>query len=176
MGLSKTIWTNPTEYLRTVTPQNPVLFFSPQALQRQARRFMDGFPGMVTYAVKSNPEEAVIENLVAAGLRGFDVASPFEMHLIRRFAPDAAMHYNNPVRARSRDCRGGRSGCAVLFGGQRVGTGKADRDGAGEGTEITVRFKLPVSGAAYNFGAKFGATAELATVAAPWPRRGSSRR
>ncbi|MDN5787980.1 type III PLP-dependent enzyme, partial [Pseudorhodobacter sp.] len=31
-----------------------------------------------------------------------------------------------------------------------------------EGTEISVRFKLPVGGAAYNFGAKFGATAELA--------------
>jgi ornithine decarboxylase len=31
-----------------------------------------------------------------------------------------------------------------------------------EGTEITVRFKLPVSGAAYNFGAKFGATADVA--------------
>jgi ornithine decarboxylase len=29
-----------------------------------------------------------------------------------------------------------------------------------EGCEISVRFKLPVSGAAYNFGAKFGATAE----------------
>ena len=27
-----------------------------------------------------------------------------------------------------------------------------------EGTEISVRFKLPVAGAAYNFGAKFGAT------------------
>jgi ornithine decarboxylase len=31
------------------------------------------------------------------------------------------------------------------------------------GTEISVRFKLPVAGAAYNFGAKFGATEELAT-------------
>ena len=31
-----------------------------------------------------------------------------------------------------------------------------------EGTEISVRFKLPVAGAAYNFGAKFGATSELA--------------
>ena len=29
-------------------------------------------------------------------------------------------------------------------------------------TEITVRFKLPVAGAAYNFGAKFGAPVELA--------------
>jgi ornithine decarboxylase len=30
-----------------------------------------------------------------------------------------------------------------------------------QGTEVTVRFKLPVAGAAYNFGAKFGATVEL---------------
>lgn len=164
MGLSKTIWTNPTEYLRTVTPQNPVLFFSPQALQRQARRFIDGFPGMVTYAVKSNPEEAVIENLVAAGLRGFDVASPFEMHLIRRLAPDAAMHYNNPVRARHEIA------VAVDLGVRSYSVDSASELEKlielvpAEGTEITVRFKLPVAGAAYNFGAKFGATAELATV------------
>lgn len=164
MGLSKTIWTNPTEYLRTVGPQDPVLFFSPQALQRQARRFIDGFPGMVTYAVKSNPEETVIENLVAAGLRGFDVASPFEMQLIRRLAPDAAMHYNNPVRARHE--------IAVAV---ELGVKSYSVDSASElekliamvptdGCEITVRFKLPVAGAAYNFGAKFGATAELAVV------------
>lgn len=31
-----------------------------------------------------------------------------------------------------------------------------------EDCEISVRFKLPVAGAAYNFGAKFGATVELA--------------
>ena len=28
-----------------------------------ARRFIAGFPGLVTYAVKSNPDEAVIANL-----------------------------------------------------------------------------------------------------------------
>ena len=37
MGLSKTIWTNPTEYLRSVQPVNPVLFFAPaQAKARSA--------------------------------------------------------------------------------------------------------------------------------------------
>lgn len=164
MGLSKTIWTNPTEYLRTVSPQNPVLFFAPQALQAMARRFIDGFPGMVTYAVKSNPEEAVIENLVAAGLRGFDVASPFEMQLIRRLAPEAAMHYNNPVRSRAEIA------VAVELGVRSYSVDSASELEKliamvpAEGTEISVRFKLPVAGAAYNFGAKFGATAELATV------------
>jgi ornithine decarboxylase len=164
MGLSKTIWTNPTEYLRTVSPQNPVLFFAPQALQAMARRFIDGFPGMVTYAVKSNPEEAVIENLVAAGLRGFDVASPFEMQMIRRLAPEAAMHYNNPVRSRAEIA------VAVELGVRSYSVDSASELEKliamvpAEGTEISVRFKLPVAGAAYNFGAKFGATAELATV------------
>lgn len=62
MGLSKTIWTNPTEYLRTQQPENPVLFFAPSAAQAAARRFIDGFPGLVTYAVKSNPGEAMVEN------------------------------------------------------------------------------------------------------------------
>ncbi|MFN3823982.1 MAG: type III PLP-dependent enzyme [Pseudorhodobacter sp.] len=162
MGLSKTIWTNPTECLRATQPENPVLFFAPQVLQATARRFIDGFPGMVTYAVKSNPEEAVIENLVAAGLRGFDVASPFEMRLIRRLAPDAALHYNNPVRSRSEIA------VAVDLGVKSYSVDSASELAKlielvpAEGTEITVRFKLPVGGAAYNFGAKFGATAELA--------------
>ena len=101
MGLSKTIWTNPSEFLRAARPETPVLFFSPAVLQATARRFLDGFPGLVTYAVKSNPEETVIENLAAAGVRGYDVASPFEMRMIRRLAPEAALHYNNPVRSRA---------------------------------------------------------------------------
>ncbi len=47
-----------------------------------------------------------------------------------------------------------------------------------EGCEISVRFKLPVSGAAYNFGAKFGATVEVAVGAADvgWRRPGLSPR
>ena len=162
MGLSKTIWTNPTEFLRNQRPENPVLFFCPHALQSMARRFLDGFPGLVTYAVKSNPGEEVVENLVAAGLRGFDVASPFEIDLIRRLAPDAAVHYNNPVRSRHEIAfavdRGVKS-WSVDSGSELA---KLIELVPAPGTEISVRFKLPVSGAAYNFGAKFGATADVA--------------
>ena len=32
MGLSKTIWTNPTEFLKVQQPENPVLFFAPAML------------------------------------------------------------------------------------------------------------------------------------------------
>ena len=162
MGLSKTIWTNPTEFLRNQQPENPVLFFAPSVVQATARRFLDGFPGLVTYAVKSNPGEEMVENLIAAGVKGFDCASPFEIDLIRRLAPDAAIHYNNPVRSRAE------IGHAVARGIKSYSV-----DSASElakliemvpvaGTEISVRFKLPVAGAAYNFGAKFGATEDMA--------------
>ena len=71
MGLSKTIWTNPSEFLRIQQPVNPVMFFAPAVLQATARRFIDGFPGLVTYAVKSNPDEMVVQNLVAAGIESY---------------------------------------------------------------------------------------------------------
>jgi ornithine decarboxylase len=163
MGLSKTIWTNPTEYLRNQQPENPVLFFAPSAAQAAARRFIDGFPGMVTYAVKSNPGEAMVENLAAAGIRGYDCASPFEIDLIRRLAPDAAIHYNNPVRARHEIAHAVERGVKSYSVDSRSELAKLVEMVPAEGTEISVRYKLPVAGAAYNFGAKFGATVELAT-------------
>ncbi|NGQ91337.1 type III PLP-dependent enzyme [Rhodobacter sp. HX-7-19] len=164
MGLSKTIWTNPTEFLRNQQPENPVLFFSPSALQAAARRFIDGFPGMVTYAVKSNPGEEVIENLAAAGIRGYDCASSFEIDLIRRLAPDAAIHYNNPVRARSEIAHAVAKGVKSWSVDSQSELAKLIEMVPAQDSEISVRFKLPVAGAAYNFGAKFGATAEVATA------------
>ena len=163
MGLSKTIWSNPTEFLRIEQPETPVLFFSPSAVQAAARRFIDGFPGMVTYAVKSNPGEEMVENLSAAGVRGYDCASPFEIDLIRRLAPDAAIHYNNPVRSRSEIKHAVNRGVTSYSVDSRSELAKLIELVPAEGTEISVRFKLPVAGAAYNFGAKFGATVELAT-------------
>ncbi|TRW96777.1 type III PLP-dependent enzyme [Paracoccus sp. M683] len=166
MGQSKTVWDNPAEIIRHQKPDHPVMAFAPQVLQDNARRYVAGFPGLVTYAVKSNPEEVVIQNLLAAGVRGFDVASPFEIDLIGRLAPSAARHYHNPVRAGweidhavaagirawSVDSR---SELDKLFA--RVPTA-TDRGAV----EISPRFKLPVLGAAYDFGSKFGATPDLA--------------
>ncbi|SFP07008.1 type III PLP-dependent enzyme [Tranquillimonas alkanivorans] len=162
MGLSKTIWAKPSEFLAKEQPENPVLFFSPAVLQATAHRFLAGFPGLVTYAVKSNPDEMVIANLDAAGIRGYDVASIHEIDLIRRVAPGASMHYNNPVRTRREITDAVEKGVRSFSVDSRSELAKL----AGivpPGAEISVRFKLPVQGAAYNFGAKFGATAELAT-------------
>ncbi len=162
MGLSKSIWTNPTEFLTSQQPENPVLFFAPSVLQSTAQRFMAGFPGLVTYAVKANPGEEVIENLVAAGLSGFDCASPFEIDMIRRLAPEAAIHYNNPVRSRAEIAFAVERGVKSWSVDSHTELAKLIELVPAQGCEISVRFKLPVAGAAYNFGAKFGATEEVA--------------
>lgn len=166
MGQNKTVWDNPADIIRHLAPEHPVMVFAPTVLQDRARQFLEGFPGLVTYAVKSNPEEAVIQNLVAAGVCGFDVASPFEIDLIGRLAPNAARHYHNPVRSKSEIAHAVRAGIRAWSVDSRSELEKlfaqVPTEVEGQGVEISPRFKLPVLGAAYDFGSKFGASPELA--------------
>ena len=67
-------WLDPLTHLRRQRPDHAVMYFSPMVLQRQAARFLQGFPGMVTYAVKANARPEVLVNLAAAGIEGFDVS------------------------------------------------------------------------------------------------------
>lgn len=164
MGLCKTIWDSPAEYLRLQRPEDPVMFFAPALVQASAKHFLSGFDGLVTYAVKANPMEDVIDSLAAAGLRGYDCASPYEIDLIRKQAPDAAIHYNNPVRSRAEIAHALSQNIKSYSVDSQSELQKLMEILPPEGCEISVRFKLPVAGAAYNFGAKFGATAELATT------------
>lgn len=161
MGLTKTIWAKPAEFLSRETPDNPVLFFAPAVLQATARTFLAGFPGLVTFAVKANPDPMVIQNLDAAGIGGYDVASLDEIRLIRRTAPRAALHFNNPVRSRAEIAEAVRLGVRSFSVDSRSELAKLVAL-VPPGTEVSVRFKLPVAGAAYDFGAKFGAPVDLA--------------
>ncbi|MCZ0811804.1 type III PLP-dependent enzyme [Roseovarius sp. EGI FJ00037] len=153
-------WPDPAAHIARHQPDTALLYFSPAALQAVARRFRAGFDGLVTYAVKANAEEEVLANLVAAGIRAFDVASPREMYAVRAVCPDAVLHYNNPVRSPEE--------VAVAHA---LGVASASVDCAREleklsalpkSTEITVRLALPVAGAAYDFGEKFGVGPERA--------------
>lgn len=156
MELTQHIHADPASYLARRQPDDPVVFLAPSVIQEQALRFLRGFPGQVTYAVKANPELLLIENLAVAGITAFDVASPQEIALIRGLMPDAALHYNNPVRARGEIA----AAVAANVASYSVDApSELDKLGAAlrKGTEVAVRFKLPVSGAVYDFGSKFGA-------------------
>ncbi len=150
------IWPTALAHLKAEQPEHPVFYFSPATLQATARRFVEGFDGLVTYAVKANDARVVIENLIAAGITAFDVASPAEMRKLRAISATAALHYNNPVRSR-----------AEIREAVSMGVRSFSVDGLGElaklvelvppeGVEVAVRLRLPVEGAAYDFGEKFG--------------------
>ncbi|SEM73040.1 ornithine decarboxylase [Roseovarius tolerans] len=146
---------DPHTHLLRHAPDAPVLYFNPERLQATARAFRHGFPGLVTYAVKANPGEEVLANLARAGITAFDVASPAEMRAVRAVAPDAALHYNNPVRSPAEVAvaaeMGVRSFSVDCLHELDKLTGHVV-----DGSEISVRLALPVVGAAYDFGEKFG--------------------
>lgn len=145
----------PDQWLRKMLPDEPVVFFDPELLQANARTFIAGFPGLVTYAVKANPRPEVLANLAAAGIRAFDVASPEEMRAVRSVCGSCVLHYNNPVRSLAE------VGAAVAYGVSSVSVdafGELDKLAPLVGIEVAVRFRLDVAGGAYDFGSKFGAS------------------
>ncbi|EAU45643.1 type III PLP-dependent enzyme [Salipiger bermudensis] len=155
MGIEQALIPSPETWLARERPDEPVFFFCPQRLGDVAGRFLDGFPGVVSYAVKANPLPEMIEGLWRAGLRVFDVASPAEMALVRAQCPEAVLHYHNPVRSQAEVSAGLAHRC-VSWSVDRMS--ELEKLAAlPAGTEIAVRLKLPVAGAAYDFGAKFGA-------------------
>ena len=164
MSRQAMIWPDPVAHLKAEAPEAPVLFFAPEVLARAARAFVAGFPGMVTYAVKANDAPEVVENLLEAGVRGFDVASPHEIALVRRISSQVALHYNNPVRAPSEISAAMAAGVASYSVDGLSELGKLTRAGLAQGTEVSVRLRLPVSGAVYDFGEKFGEDPEAAAV------------
>jgi len=162
MNIAADIWNSPTDYLAARHPDHPVHFFAPAILQAKAQVFVAGFNGMVTFAVKANPDPMVISNLVAAGVNGFDVASPNEIRLILDVAPQAALHYNNPVRSRKEIQFAVNSGVKSYSVDGFNELAKLVEIVPPKEVELAVRFKLPVSGADYDFGDKFGAVPEKA--------------
>ena len=151
---------SPAAYLAEHSPDAPVLFLAPSVLQTTARRFQADFDGLVTYAVKANDRPEVLSNLVAAGITTFDVASPAEMAAVRAVCPQAVLHYNNPVRSAA-EVRAGIAAGVYSWSIDDMSELAKLRD-VPRYNEVAVRFALPVKGAAYDFGSKFGAAPEQA--------------
>lgn len=152
------------EISRWLKPLEPVYLFNSASLRRSARSFQGGFPGTVSYAVKANPEERVIDALVGWGLSHFDVASIGEIESIATRHPDVTLHFNNPVKAQD----------AIETAFHRFGVRSYALDEPAEFSKIvkatggdrdvvySVRFKMAHRDASYDFGSKFGTTADKA--------------
>ncbi len=163
-------WSTPEAYIAAEKPEEPVFCLSTTALTQTARHFLNGFPGETAYAVKANPETTILLSLIAAGVRRFDVASPDEIAEVIDLAPEARLQYNNPVKSRSEIMFALKRGVRAFAADSAAEIEKiADCAGATP-LLLSVRFRLPILTAAYDFGAKFGAepkqAAELLRLAA----------
>ncbi len=164
MTITAPIWPTVDAFLASDQPCEPVFLYAPSALTAEALRFVDGFPGMVTYAVKANPDPTVILSLLGAGVAGFDVASPAEIRLVRGLSPLAPLHYHNPVKSRGELRFAYEHGVRVYAVDSRSELIKISETLEADGVEISVRYRLPVPGGVYDFGTKFGATEDEAAI------------
>lgn len=139
-------------------PSYPVYCLRPRVLAAQARRFLDGFPGKVMYAVKCNPHPAVLHHLFEAGVRHFDTASLGEIAAVREAHPEAEAYFMHPVKSRASLLSAARVYDVrhyVMDHEDELGkiveaTGRKDID-------ILVRMATPASNALVELSRKFGA-------------------
>jgi ornithine decarboxylase len=146
-------------------PADPVLCLRPGTIAAAARSFVADFPGTVLYAVKCNPEPAVLRALWAGGIRHFDCASAAEVALVRQMFPEAGIHFMHPVKSRP----------AIREAWQQHGVRDFVLDDAAElakilaeteataadGLGLVVRLAPPPGGGAlYDLSGKFGASVE----------------
>ena len=147
-------------------PEEAAFCFSAATLKEKLGVFMAGFPGTVSYAVKSNPSPEVVAALAEAGLAHWDVASVQEMALVRAASPDAHFHYHNPVKSRREIADAyGKYGCRRFAVDCREEVAKIAAIVGNDATvELAVRFVLPRerTSSAHDFSTKFGAPEHIA--------------
>lgn len=166
------------EMVKTLRPSEPLHCIRPAVISAAAQAFAAAFNGDVLYAVKCNPEPAVLRALWEGGVRHFDCASISEVTLVRRLFPGAHVHFMHPVKSRAaiseawllhnvRDF--------VLDSAQELEKicqeiGPAETNCLG----LFVRLALPDTGAAIDLSKKFGADFEtaVALLRAARPRAG----
>jgi ornithine decarboxylase len=157
------------DLVATVRPEEPMHCLRPDTLAATARVFVAGFPGAVLYAVKCNPEPAVLRALWAGGVRHFDCASPAEVALVRLMFPAAAIHFMHPVKARGaireawarhgvRDFALDSADEFVKLRGEIAATGVAGELG------LIVRLALPKGQSVLDLSGKFGAAPDQAVA------------
>ncbi len=140
-------------------PTEPMHCLRPATLRRNAEVFVAAFPGETMYAVKCNPEPAVLRALWEGGVRHFDCASIAEVSLIRRMFPESVIHFMHPIKSRPAIANA-YAECGVrdfVFDSAVELQKILDEAGNAADLGLIVRIALPPQGAVSDLSAKFGA-------------------
>ena len=91
---------NVDELVNELKPDYPVYCIRPESIRKSTKFFKDNFPGKVLYAVKTNPNEKVIKEIISNGVEDFDVASLNEIKLIKKIKPEANLYFMHTVKSK----------------------------------------------------------------------------
>jgi len=163
------------DVVATVADDMPIQVLYPERIAARARAFMDAFPGRVMYAVKCNPDPAVLQALAGAGLRDFDVASIAEIEAVRTHAPGAAMHFMHPVKNRKAIRHACLAGVRSFALDSLAELAKIAEETASADLDLTVRMALPRGEAALDLSGKFGIAGDEAVALLRAARRRARR-
>ena len=155
------------ELVANERPEEPMHCLRPATIAATAHAFVDAFPGDVLYAVKCNPEPAVLRALRAGGVRHFDCASLAEVTLVRQMFADADIHFMHPVKARGTIREVWSRHCVRDFALDSVEElTKILQETAATGVPgelgLIVRLALPKGSAVLDLSGKFGAAPDAA--------------
>jgi ornithine decarboxylase len=149
-------------------PEEPIHCLRPTVVKQTAQDFLQAFCGDVLYAVKCNPDPAVLRALWDGGIRHFDCASLPEVRLIRDMFSAATIHFMHPIKARGAIREAwGRHGVRDFVLDSAAELAKIQTEIAA--TEVPgslgliVRIALPRGGAKLDLSGKFGADFDVAT-------------
>ena len=88
------------ELVNELKPDYPVYCIRPESIKKSTSFFRDHFPGTVLYAVKTNPNERIIKQIISNGIKNFDVASLNEIKLIKKISSDANLFFMHTVKSK----------------------------------------------------------------------------
>ena len=88
------------ELVNELKPVDPVYCIRPDSIKSACNWFKKNFPGEVLYAVKTNPNETVINEIRNSNINSFDIASIEEIKTIRKISPKAECYYMNTIKSR----------------------------------------------------------------------------
>ena len=88
------------ELVNELKPDSPVYCIRPESIKKSTKFFKDNFSGKILYAVKTNPNEKVIKQIISNGIKDFDVASLNEIKLIKKIKSDANLYFMHTVKSK----------------------------------------------------------------------------
>ena len=88
------------ELVNTLKPEYPVYCLRLNEIKKSVKFFKENFPGNILYAVKTNPNEKVIKQVIANGVNEFDVASLNEIKLIKKINTNAKLYFMHTVKSK----------------------------------------------------------------------------